>query len=48
MSAGELTEKFRGNAALRLKREKIGEIAAAVRTLATAADVRALMRALST
>jgi 2-methylcitrate dehydratase PrpD len=48
MSAAELAEKFRGNAALRLNREKIGEIVAAVRTLATAADVRGLMRALST
>jgi 2-methylcitrate dehydratase PrpD len=47
MSAAELVEKFRGNAALRLKREKIDDVAAAVPALATAADLRGLMRALA-
>jgi 2-methylcitrate dehydratase PrpD len=47
MSAAELVEKFRGNAALRLKREKIDDVVAAVAALVTAADLRGLMRALA-
>jgi 2-methylcitrate dehydratase PrpD len=47
MSGEELAQKFRGNAALRLNREKIDEIAAAVPALATVTDPRELMRALA-
>jgi len=47
MSAAELIEKFRGNAALHLKREKIDEVIAAVSALLTAPDLRTLTRALA-
>jgi len=47
MSAAELIEKFRGNAALHLKREKIDEVIAAVSALVTAPDLRTLTRALA-
>jgi len=47
MSTTELIEKFRANAALRLDRETIEAVVAAVDGLATAADLRPLGRALA-
>ena len=47
MPARELVEKFRANAALRLNREKIDAVVAAVEALPTAADLRSLTRALT-
>jgi hypothetical protein len=46
MPADELVDKFRANAALRLNREKIDAVVAAVDALATAPDLRSLARAL--
>jgi 2-methylcitrate dehydratase PrpD len=46
MPADELVDKFRANAALRLNREKIDAVVAAVDALATAPDLRFLARAL--
>ena len=48
MSADELVEKFRANAGLRLKREKIDAVVAAVDALATAPGLAPLGRALAT
>jgi 2-methylcitrate dehydratase PrpD len=48
MRAEELVEKFRANAALRLNREKIAAVIAAVQALATAPDLRPMTRALAT
>jgi 2-methylcitrate dehydratase PrpD len=47
MSATDLVEKFRANAALRLKHETIDAVVAAVDGLATAVDLRPLARALA-
>ena len=48
MSADELVQKFRANAGLRLKREKIDAVVAAVDALATAPGLAPLGRALAT
>jgi 2-methylcitrate dehydratase PrpD len=47
MTPEELIDKFRGNAALRMKREKIDDVIAAVHALAAAPDLRDLTRALT-